>query len=125
MQSPLHLITWYPLFLVPAGIGWGAVWVSAGNSRIDLQFGDKALLVLPWLALCAVSVLVPQGKTLANFAEVVLLSASVPLAFIVRTAIGRVADQARVAMRITWVVSGLGVLIWLALPDLGTPPAPS
>ena len=39
MQSPLHLITWYPLFLVPAGIGWGAVWVSAGPQRIDLQLG--------------------------------------------------------------------------------------
>ena len=122
MQSAFDIIAWYPLFGVPAFIGWGAVWVSAGARRVDLQFGDRALLVAPWLALCLVSLVFPLDKTLANFAEVVLLSAAVPLAFIVRVMIGRVADQARVAMRVMWTVTAFAAVVWLLVPDLGTPP---
>lgn len=122
MQSLSDIVTWYPLFGIPAGIGFAAVWVSAGAQRIDLQMGDRLLLVMPWLVLCASSELFPLGKTLANLAEVVLLAASVPLAMMVRVALGRRADQARVAMRIVSVVSGFGALLWVLLPDLGTPP---
>ena len=100
METLLHLFTWYPLFGIPAGVGWMAVWVSAGNKRIDLQRGDKELLYLPWLVLYGCSVLLPLDKTLANFAEILLLAACVPLALIFRTIKGRVDNQARFARQI-------------------------
>ena len=124
MRSFTDIVMWYPLFGIPAGIGFAAVWVSAGVQRMDLQLGDRLLLVVPWLVLCASSVLFPLGKTLANLAEVVLVAASVPLAMMVRVALGRRDDQARVAMRIVFAVSGFSALVWLLLPDLGTPPVP-
>ena len=66
MRSFTDIVMWYPLFGIPAGIGFAAVWVSAGVQRIDLQLGDRLLLVVPWLVLCASSVLFPLGKTLAS-----------------------------------------------------------
>jgi SprT protein len=68
MESLLHLFTWYPLFAVPAGIGWGAVYV-AGGKNFDLQIGDKALMLAPWLALNLASWLWPGDKTLANLGQ--------------------------------------------------------
>ncbi len=114
------VVTWYPLFGLPAGIGWLAVWVSAGHKRIDLQAGDRALLVVPWVVLNLASLISLNGKTLANLVEVVLLAAAVPLALILRVALGRVPDQAQAARRILALVSALGALLWLAVPVIPT-----
>ena len=121
MDAALHLFTWYPLFGVPAGIAWGAVLV-AGGRNFDLQLGDKALLVVPWVALYFASLAWPNDKTIANLIEVTLVAGSVPVAMLARVVIGRrVADQARLAWRTTVAVSVFAMLVWVLLPDLGTP----
>jgi hypothetical protein len=122
MDSLLHLFTWYPLFAVPAGIGWFAVYVTGGKS-FDLQVGDKALMIAPWLALNLASMLWFEEKSLANLLEVTVLAIAVPLAMLSRVVFGRVADQARLAWRLTAGVSILAVLLWLLVPviPLGGP----
>lgn len=118
MEKILHLVSWYPLFGIPAGVGWVAVWASAGHKRIDLQRGDKELLYLPWIALYAISIVLPGDKTLANLAEILMLALCVPLALLVRTIVGRVDDQARLAHRLALGVSALAALIWLVIPPI-------
>ncbi len=118
MDALIAIVTWYPLFGVPAGLGWLAVWVSAGHKRIDLQAGDRALLVVPWLVLNLASLVFPAGKTLANLVEVVALAAAVPAALVLRVALGRVPDQALAARRIALLVSGLGALLWVLVPRI-------
>jgi len=115
MDALLHLFTWYPLFAVPAGIGWGAVYVAGGKS-FDLQLGDKALMIAPWLALNLASMLWPGEKTLANLLEVTVIAIAVPLTMLLRVVIGRVADQARLARQLAIGVSILAVLLWLLVP---------
>ena len=115
MDALLHLFTWYPLFAVPAGIGWGAVYVTGGKS-FDLQLGDKALMIAPWLALNLASMLWPGEKTLANLLEVTVIAIAVPLTMLLRVVIGRVADQARLARQLAIGVSILAVLLWLLVP---------
>ena len=115
MEGLLHLFTWYPLFAVPAGIGWGAVYVSGGKN-FDLQIGDKALMIAPWLALNIASWLWPDDKSLANLVEVTVLAIVVPLTMLLRVVLGRVADQARLARRLATGVSVLAVLLWLLVP---------
>ncbi len=116
MDALLHLFTWYPLFAVPAGIGWGAVFVSGGKN-FDLQLGDKALMVAPWVALNVASWLWPGEKTLANLLEVTVLAIAVPLMMLLRVAMGRkVADQARLARNLAVGVSVLAVLLWVLVP---------
>ena len=125
MDAVLHLFTWYPLFGVPAGIAWGAV-VVAGGRNFDLQFGDKALLVVPWVALYFASLAWPNDKTIANLIEVTLVAGSVPLAMLARVVIGRrVADQARLAQALALGVGALAVVIWLLVPSVPfDPPQP-
>ena len=116
MDALLHLFTWYPLFAVPAGIGWGAVYVSGGKN-FDLQLGDKALMVAPWVALNVASWLWPGEKTLANLLEVTVIAIAVPLMMLLRVAMGRkVADQARLARNLAIGVSVLAVLLWVLVP---------
>ena len=116
MDALLHLFTWYPLFAVPAGIGWGAVFVSGGKN-FDLQLGDKALMVAPWVALNVASWLWPGEKTLANLLEVTVLAIAVPLMMLLRVAMGRkVADQARLARNLAVGVSVFAVLLWVLVP---------
>ncbi|MDX1593478.1 MAG: hypothetical protein R3298_04465 [Gammaproteobacteria bacterium] len=116
MEGLLHLFTWYPLFAVPAGMGWAAVYVSGGRN-FDLQTGDKALLIAPWLALNLASWLWPGDKSLANLVEVTVLAIVVPVAMLLRVVVGRrTADQARFAMRLAAGVSLLAVLLWLLVP---------
>lgn len=116
MDALLHLFTWYPLFAVPAGIGWGAVYVSGGKN-FDLQLGDKALMVAPWVALNLASWLWPGEKTLANLLEVTVIAIAVPLMMLLRVAMGRkVADQARLARNLAIGVSVLAVLLWVLVP---------
>ena len=116
MDALLHLFTWYPLFAVPAGVGWGAVYVSGGKN-FDLQLGDKALMVAPWVALNVASWLWPGEKTLANLLEVTVIAIAVPLMMLLRVAMGRkVADQARLARNLAIGVSVLAVLLWVLVP---------
>ncbi len=115
MDSLLHLLTWYPLFAVPAGIGWFAVYVTGGKS-FDLQVGDKALMIAPWLALNLASMLWPGDKTLANLLEVTVLAIAVPLTMLLRVVLGRVDDQVRLARQLATGVSILAVLLWLLVP---------
>lgn len=116
MDALLHFFTWYPLFAVPAGIGWGAVYVSGGKN-FDLQVGDKALMVAPWVALNVASWLWPGEKTLANLLEVTVLAIAVPLLMLLRVAMGRrVADQALFARNLAVGVSVLAVLLWVLVP---------
>jgi hypothetical protein len=116
VDALLHLFTWYPLFAVPAGIGWGAVYVSGGRN-FDLQIGDKALMVAPWVALNFASWLWPGEKTLANLLEVTVLAIAVPLLMLLRVAMGRkVADQGRFARNLAIGVSVLAVLLWVLVP---------
>lgn len=116
MDALLHLFTWYPLFAVPAGIGWGAVYVSGGKN-FDLQLGDKALMVAPWVALNLASWLWPGEKTLANLLEVTVIAIAVPLMMLLRVAMGRkVADQARLARNLAIGVSVLAMLLWVLVP---------
>lgn len=117
MDSLLHLITWYPLFAIPAGIGWTAVYVTGGKA-FDLQVGDKALMIVPWLALNLASMLWPGEKTLANLLEVTTVSMAVPLAMLLRVVLGRVADQRRLARQLVIGVSVLAVLLWLLVPTI-------
>ena len=118
MEKILHLVSWYPLFGIPAGVGWLAIWVSAGHKRIDLQRGDKALLILPWIVLYGLSLALPNGKSLANFAEILLLALCVPAAMLLRTILGRVPDQARLADRLALGVSAAAAVIWWLVPPL-------
>ncbi len=116
MDALLHLFTWYPLFAVPAGVGWGAVYVSGGKN-FDLQLGDKALMVAPWVALNVASWLWPGEKTLANLLEVTVIAIAVPLMMLLRVAMGRkVADQARLARNLAIGVSVLAALLWVLVP---------
>ena len=116
MDALLHLFTWYPLFAVPAGMGWGAVYVSGGKN-FDLQLGDKALMVAPWVALNLASWLWPGEKTLANLLEVTVIAIAVPLLMLLRVAIGRkVTDQARLARNLAIGVSVFAVLLWVLVP---------
>ncbi len=116
VEALLHLFTWYPLFAVPAGMGWGAVYVSGGKN-FDLQVGDKALLIAPWLALNLASWLWPDEKTLANLLEVTVIAIAVPVTMLLRVAIGRrVADQARLARNLAAAISVLAVLLWIMVP---------
>ena len=116
MDALLHLFTWYPLFAVPAGVGWGAVYVSGGKN-FDLQLGDKALMVAPWVALNVASWLWPGEKTLANLLEVTVIAIAVPLMMLLRVAMGRkVADQARLARNLAIGVSVLAMLLWVLVP---------
>jgi hypothetical protein len=116
VDALLHLFTWYPLFAVPAGIGWGAVYVSGGKN-FDLQLGDKALMVAPWVALNLASWLWPGEKTLANLLEVTVIAIAVPLMMLLRVAMGRkVADQARLARNLAIGVSVLAMLLWVLVP---------
>ena len=118
VQNLLHLFTWYPLFAVPAGMGWLAVWVIAGHKRIDLQLGDRALLVVPWVALWLASVVWSGDKNLANLLEIVLLAVSVPAVFIYRVSRGRDVNQERLAARCAWTLGGFAVLLWLLIPSI-------
>jgi len=118
MIDLLHLFTWYPLFGIPAGMGWLAVWVIAGHKRIDMQVGDRALLVVPWVALWLASIIWPGDKTLANLLEIVLLAAVVPAVFIFRVSRGRIANQERLAARLAWALGGFAVLLWLLIPPI-------
>jgi hypothetical protein len=116
VDALLHLFTWYPLFAVPAGMGWGAVYVSGGKN-FDLQLGDKALMVAPWVALNLASWLWPGEKTLANLLEVTVIAIAVPLLMLLRVAIGRkVPDQARLARNLAIGVSVFAVLLWVLVP---------
>ncbi len=126
MEGLLHLFTWYPLFAVPAGMGWAAVYVSGGRN-FDLQVGDKALLVAPWLALNLASWAWAGEKSLANLVEITALAVVVPLALLLRVVIGRrIADQAGLARRLTIAVSVFAVLLWLLVPvvPMGWPAVP-
>lgn len=115
MENLHHVLTWYPLFGIPAGIAWVAVYVSAGK-RFDLQTGDKALLVLPWLGLYLASVLWPGEKSLANLLEVVVVAAFVPLALLARAVLGRERDQARLAWRLAWGIAAFSIVLWWLVP---------
>lgn len=115
MDVLYDLVKWYPLFGIPAGISWVAVWVSAGK-RFDLQPGDRGLLFAPWIALYATSVVFPGDKGLANLLEIVVLAACVPAALALRAGLGRVANQEQLAARLLWSVCAVGVLLWLLVP---------
>jgi hypothetical protein len=118
MNDLLHLITWYPLFGIPAGIGWTAVYVTGGKN-FDLQVGDKALLLAPWLMLNLASFAAPGDKSLANLIEIVVIAGAVPLALLLRVVVGRrVADQKRFARQLVTGVSLLAMLLWLLVPNL-------
>lgn len=125
MDDLLHLFTWYPLFGVPAGIAWGAV-LASGGRNFDLQLGDKALLVVPWVALYFASLAWPNEKTIANLIEVTLVAGAVPVAMLVRVMIGRrVADQAGLARALALGVGVFAVAVWLLVPSVPfDPPQP-
>ena len=89
----------------------------SGGKNFDLQLGDKALMVAPWVALNLASWLWPGEKTLANLLEVTVIAIAVPLMMLLRVAMGRkVADQARLARNLAIGVSVLAMLLWVLVP---------
>lgn len=111
----MTMIQWYPLYLVPAGIAWLAVWSIAGQ-KSGIYPGDRGLLFAPWVVFYATSLVFPGEKNLANLIEIVALAACVPAAFVLRLSLSRRYDPATLSARILWGTCAIGVVLWLAVP---------
>ncbi|MFV8453391.1 hypothetical protein ACNO65_25550 [Vibrio campbellii] len=109
---------WFPLFLVPALIGFGIVsWVTkkyATRTKIHL-----ACMLLPWFTWIGLMGIDGSGKSLANVVEACILGGFVSLMLIIESTIitlGR--SNVKYLPKVTLIVSCLfAVVLWGYFPS--------
>ena len=81
MERILVIFAWYPLFLVPASIGFGILYVVLKKHSGFNKF-HYLNLILPWCCWIGLMAFIENGKTLSNFIEAVILGGIVSLWFV-------------------------------------------